>query len=62
MGYQNEPISYSRIWTGKIKKGAEAFDGKSQTGHCKERPSGPDQHGHAGLYPEVFEAAHQQSS
>jgi hypothetical protein len=29
VGYQNEPISYSRIWTGKIKKGAEAFDGKS---------------------------------
>lgn len=24
---------------------SEAFDGKSQTGHCKERPSGPDQHG-----------------
>ena len=39
---------------------SEAFDGKSQTGHCKERPSGPDQHGHAGLYPEVFETAHQQ--
>ena len=34
MGYQNEPISYSRIWTGKIKKGAEAFDGK-----CLSRPS-----------------------
>ena len=39
---------------------SEAFDGKSQTGHCKERPSGTDQHGHAGLYPEVFETAHQQ--